>query len=59
MDKELLILVDHVDIKAIDPDLLTRCDRLAMTSDAMKAFKQNGLSYLTFDDFYDHKEKIY
>ena len=55
MDKELLMLVDYVDIKAIDPDLLTKCDRVAMTPDAMSAFEQNGLSYLTLDDLYDYK----
>lgn len=57
MDKKsLLILVDYVDLGAIDPLLVQNSDKLAMTSDAMLAFECNKMPFFTFDDFYDYKE---
>ncbi len=54
--KDLIILIDNVDLKSIDSRLLEECDRVAMAPSAMLAFEQNGLSYLTFDDFYDYRQ---
>jgi hypothetical protein len=54
--KNLIILIDYIDFKSIDASLLEKCDRVAMTPDAMLAFEAKGLSYLTFEDFYDYKQ---
>jgi len=56
MNKELFILTDYLDLKAINFPQLGKCDRLAMTPGAMLAFEQNKLSYLSFNDFYDYKQ---
>ena len=38
--KELIILVDKSGLGAMDRSLLERCDRVAMTPDAMLAFEE-------------------
>lgn len=53
--KELLVLADYTDLKTVDRLLLDRCDRVAMTGGAMPAFEEENLSYMTFEDFYEHK----
>jgi hypothetical protein len=56
MKKDLLILVDCIDLGALDRSLLKSCDRLAMTPSAIMTFQESALSYLTFEDFYGHKK---
>ena len=54
MNKELFILVDYADLRSADTAFVKKCDRLAVTAGAMLAFEENGMSYLTFEDFYDY-----
>ena len=54
--KTLVILIDYVDLHSMDDLLIKGSDRIAMTADAMLAFKNSGLSYSTFDDAYPQKE---
>ena len=54
--KDLFILIDCVDAGSLDQSLLSRCDRLAMTPGAMATFEESGLSYLSFEDLYNHKQ---
>ncbi len=56
--KGLLIIIDRVDLKSIDPILLKKCDRVAMTPDAILALEESNLTYFTFDDFYSRKQFI-
>ena len=54
--KDVILLIDYIDLDSIDSSLLKKCDRVAMTTDAMLAFKQKKLSYMTFDDIYCRRE---
>lgn len=56
MKKSLFILIDYADREKLDADLLKQCDLLAMTPSAMLFFEENGMQYMTFDDFYTYKE---
>lgn len=53
---EVIVLIDNADLTSIDSFLLEKCDRIAMTPSAMLALEQRGLTYLTFDDFYDYRQ---
>ena len=56
MNKALILLVDYLNLKSVNADLLERCDRVAMSPGAMVAFEESELSYLTFDDFYEYRQ---
>ncbi len=54
--KELIILVDKAGLAAAGRSLLERCDRVAMTPDAILALEEEGLSFSTFDDIYGYRQ---
>ena len=54
--KDLLILIDNLDLKILDQNLLDSCDRLALSPSAVVAFEQNKLSYLDPDYFYSNQQ---
>ena len=54
--KDVIILIDHVDLDSVDASILRESDRIALTTDAMLAFEEGGYSYITLEDIYSHKE---
>ena len=56
MMKDLLILIDNIDLRLLDRNLLDSCDRLALSPSAILAFEQNKLAYLNPNDFYSSQQ---
>ncbi|MFH1318651.1 MAG: hypothetical protein ABIH71_06520 [Candidatus Omnitrophota bacterium] len=54
--KNLIVLTDYDDFKAIEPYLLEQSDFLAMTPSAMLACQSRQLKYLSPDDFYHYSK---
>ena len=51
-NKNLVLLVDYLDLNCVNRQLIEESDRVAITTDAMHTFKENGFSYKTFEDIY-------
>jgi len=54
--RELLIIAEPSDLNAVEPLLLKKCDKLAITPGAMLALEEKGYNYLTFSDFYHYRQ---